>query len=67
MSDHIADYVPEAVINKYGFRDFEFLDCPNMPVCSHCHGFKFPNRGQGTLCTSCADQALREYEHDVQI
>ena len=57
-------YETEEVVNRYGFTDFVHRDLPDMPICSDCHAFKLPNRGDGTLCSECQHRLNVEFELD---
>lgn len=60
MSSKLID-----VRNAHGFNDtFIQYDTgeEDGPVCSQCQCCVMPNRGNGTMCETCAYESLRECE-----
>lgn len=55
--------------NEFGFPQTYLEDEgeASIPVCSNCTAMVMPNRGQGTICDSCAHEALMECQHDYDM
>lgn len=53
--------------NNHGYKDFGYFgDGRFHVVCASCHACKMENRGGGTVCEKCNDDALAQMRADYE-